>query len=200
MAEIRSSRKHAVEQALPHAHSLCPNPEPRRIFPRDHHRAPPVGDRHLLHRQLSLGSGAEPSDHGVARTPTKDPTMPLVRISFFRDRSETETRAVTDGIYAALRATFAVPEGANFMMVERFRPGDFVYSPDYLGMNRSDELTIIQIFCNRTRTTEQKKALYAAVAETLGRNPGIPADDVLINLVEVEKENWSFGRGIAPYA
>jgi len=29
---------------------------------------------------------------------------------------------------------------------------------------------------------------------------GVRPEDVLINLVEVKKENWSFGNGIAQYA
>jgi hypothetical protein len=29
---------------------------------------------------------------------------------------------------------------------------------------------------------------------------GIRGEDVLVSLVEVKKENWSFGRGIAQYA
>jgi phenylpyruvate tautomerase PptA (4-oxalocrotonate tautomerase family) len=45
-----------------------------------------------------------------------------------------------------------------------------------------------------------KRALYKRIAELLGDNPGIRRQDVLINLVEVQKENWSFGNGLASYA
>jgi hypothetical protein len=45
-----------------------------------------------------------------------------------------------------------------------------------------------------------KKNFYSAVAESLKQNPGIRPEDVLINLVEVAKENWSFGNGVAQYA
>jgi 4-oxalocrotonate tautomerase len=31
-------------------------------------------------------------------------------------------------------------------------------------------------------------------------NPGLRREDVFVNLVEVEKENWSFGNGLAQYA
>ena len=125
--------------------------------------------------------------------------MPLVRLTFARDRSPEETRAVCDAVYGAMRATFAVPENDRFIVVERARPGDLSVDPYYMDMNRTDELVIVQITCNDTRTVEQKKALFAALTENLGRC-GIPADDVFVNLVEVRKENWSFGRGIAQYA
>jgi phenylpyruvate tautomerase PptA (4-oxalocrotonate tautomerase family) len=45
-----------------------------------------------------------------------------------------------------------------------------------------------------------KKAFYARVADLLAENPGLRKQDVLISLVEVSKENWSFGDGIAQYA
>lgn len=125
--------------------------------------------------------------------------MPLVRITFARDRSPQETRAVCDAVYDAMRSSFAVPENDRFIVVERPRPGDLSYDPHYMDMNRSDELVIVQITCNDTRTVEQKKAFFAEIAENLGRC-GIPADDVFVNLVEVRKENWSFGRGLAQYA
>ena len=45
-----------------------------------------------------------------------------------------------------------------------------------------------------------KKALYQEIAGRLHTTHGIRTGDVLINLIEVKKENWSFGKGIAQYA
>jgi 4-oxalocrotonate tautomerase len=47
---------------------------------------------------------------------------------------------------------------------------------------------------------DQKKALYAAIADNLSRDPGLRREDIFINLIEVKKENWSFGAGEAQYA
>ena len=66
------------------------------------------------------------------------------------------------------------------------------------GVDRSDDLVIIQITANNTRSLEQKKALYARIAKL--NDPGVRPEDVFINLVEVPKENWSFGNGLAQYA
>jgi phenylpyruvate tautomerase PptA (4-oxalocrotonate tautomerase family) len=44
------------------------------------------------------------------------------------------------------------------------------------------------------------EALYKAIADGLHSAVGLRREDVLINLVEVKKENWSFGNGIAQYA
>jgi phenylpyruvate tautomerase PptA (4-oxalocrotonate tautomerase family) len=53
---------------------------------------------------------------------------------------------------------------------------------------------------NVGRTLEQKKAFYKKIADGLHERLGLRREDVLINLVEVAKENWSFGNGIAQYA
>ena len=59
---------------------------------------------------------------------------------------------------------------------------------------------MVQITWNEGRTLEQKKALYKAIADGLAGKLALRREDILINLVEVKKENWSFGAGIAQYA
>ena len=53
---------------------------------------------------------------------------------------------------------------------------------------------------NIGRTLEVKRAFYARVAALLKDELDVRPEDVLINLVEVPKENWSFGNGEAQYA
>ncbi|HEX2387094.1 MAG TPA: tautomerase family protein, partial [Candidatus Binatia bacterium] len=74
-----------------------------------------------------------------------------------------------------------------------------VYDPEYLGVRRGDGVIFIQITLNEGRTLEMKKAFYKALAERLHRELDVRMEDVLINLVEVKKEDWSFGNGIAQY-
>jgi 4-oxalocrotonate tautomerase len=126
--------------------------------------------------------------------------MPLVRVSLRRGKPATYRKAITDGIYDAMRATFDVPEEDRFMVLSEHDEADFSYSTNYLGIARSDDLLLIQITISNTRTREKKKALYRAIADNLAKNPGVRPQDVFINLVEVLPENWSFGNGIAQYA
>lgn len=126
--------------------------------------------------------------------------MPLVRIALRAGKPAEHIRAITDAIYDAMRGAFAVPEDDRFMVVSQHRDEEFVYDAGYLGIERSGDLVIIQITCNNTRTLEQKKAFYADVARRLTESPGLRPQDVFISLVEVPKENWSFGNGEAQYA
>ena len=126
--------------------------------------------------------------------------MPLVRVSLRRGKPAAYRKAILDGIYNAMRSAFDVPEEDRFMLITEHDEADFSYSKSYLGIHRSDDLVIIQINANNTRTLDKKKALYRRIVENLTNSPGLRGEDVLINLVEVVPENWSFGNGIAQYA
>lgn len=126
--------------------------------------------------------------------------MPLVRIALRRGKSSAYLVALRTGIYEAMRDAFNVPENDRFILVSQHDAEEFDYDPTYLGVARSDELVIVQITCNAGRTMAMKQALYRRIAENLSADPGLRPEDVLVNLVEVAKENWSFGNGLAQYA
>jgi len=125
--------------------------------------------------------------------------MPLARVSLRRGKPAAYRKAILDGIYHGLRETFDVPEGDRFMIISEHDEGNFSYDRHYLGVERSDDLVIIELTVSNTRNVAQKKALYRRIVEQLTRSPGLRAEDVFINLVEVLPANWSFGNGIAQY-
>jgi phenylpyruvate tautomerase PptA (4-oxalocrotonate tautomerase family) len=125
--------------------------------------------------------------------------MPLVRISLRRGKSAQHIAAIRNSIYRAMIESFNVPQNDRFILVHQHDAEEFDYDANYLDIARSDDLVIIQIACNNTRTVEQKQAFYRRTAELLGKEPGLRPEDVLINLLETGKENWSFGNGVAQY-
>ncbi|EIJ47011.1 hypothetical protein GWL_12520 [Herbaspirillum sp. GW103] len=125
--------------------------------------------------------------------------MPLVRISLLRGKSRAYRSAIADNVYEALRESFNVPEDDRFMVITEHDPEELVFSRSYMGMARTDDFVLIQLTVSNTRTQAQKNALYARIVERLQQNPGIGPDDVMISLVEGDKGNWSFGRGLAQY-
>lgn len=125
--------------------------------------------------------------------------MPLVHVSLRRGKPATHRQAILDGIYRALRATFDVPEEDRFMTITEHDEADFSYSRTYMGIDRSDDLVMIQLTVSNTRTVEKKQALFRQIAANLTADPGLRPEDILINLVEVVPANWSFGHGIAQY-
>jgi 4-oxalocrotonate tautomerase len=125
--------------------------------------------------------------------------MPLTRVSLRRGKPAAYRQAILDGVYRAMRAVFEVPEEDRFMTITEHDEEDFSYSKSYLGIARSDDLVMIQLTVNNTRTVEKKRALYRRIVENLTADPCVRPEDILINLIEVLPENWSFGNGIAQY-
>ncbi len=126
--------------------------------------------------------------------------MPLTHVALRAGKPEAYRQAIFDSLYRAMRETFGVPEHDQFMTVTEHEAANFRYGANYLNIERSDDLVLIQITVSNTRTVEQKKALFARIAELLAEHPGLRPEDVFVNLVEVAKENWSFGHGLAQYA
>jgi 4-oxalocrotonate tautomerase len=126
--------------------------------------------------------------------------MPLQRISVVSGKDHAYRRAVADGVHRALVETCAVPEDDRFQIITEHAEGSLVCSPSYLGIHHGRAPVIVQITLNRGRTIAQKKALYARIADLLFESARVPRADVIVSLVEVEKEDWSFGDGLAPYA
>src|SRR5215213_4338755 len=99
--------------------------------------------------------------------------MPLTQISPRAGKPEAYRQAIFDSLYRAMRETFSVPEGDQFMTIREHDAANFRYGASYLGIARSDDLVLIQITAMNTRTVEQKKALFRRIAELLGESPGI---------------------------
>jgi 4-oxalocrotonate tautomerase len=125
--------------------------------------------------------------------------MPLVQICLKSGTSPEHRRAIADGVHRALVETANVPGDDRFQSVHEIPPGDLHFDPAYLGHQRTADVVFIQITLNQGRSVEVKKALYSRIAENLATSPGLRKDDVLVSLVEVPRENWSFGGGTMSY-
>jgi phenylpyruvate tautomerase PptA (4-oxalocrotonate tautomerase family) len=125
--------------------------------------------------------------------------MPLVRIDLLKGRDATVREELGLIVHEAL-VSVGVPKDDRFQVMNEHEPPNFVFDPTYLGVRRTEELVVIQITWNEGRTLEQKKALYKAIAHGLASKLGMRREDVFISLVEVKRENWSFGDGVAQYA
>ncbi len=125
--------------------------------------------------------------------------MPFTRIALREGKSAEYRRALSEGVHCALQHAFAVPVDDIFMTVTEHSADNFFYGRDYLGIARSDDLVMIQSTATNTRTLAQKRELYRLIADQLAQRPGVRREDVFVSLVEVLKEDWSFGNGIAQY-
>jgi 4-oxalocrotonate tautomerase len=125
--------------------------------------------------------------------------MPLARIDLPAGKPPEYGRTVADVVYDAMIATLNAPRDDRFQVISEHTRDTLIIDPTYLGIDRSADALIIQLTLNEGRTVEVKKAFYKAVADGLHERVGLRREDVFISMVEVKKENWSFGNGVAQY-
>ena len=125
--------------------------------------------------------------------------MPLVRIDLNKSYDPDNSKKIGEIVYRAMEEELSVPKDDKFQIITRHDTTELNIPDSYLGIKYTDKIVIIQITLNSGRSTELKQKLYKRVAEDLNKDLNIRKEDVFISLVEVAKENWSFGNGEAQY-
>ena len=126
--------------------------------------------------------------------------MPFVRIDLSKKHPDGFAQQVGDIIFQVMREHINVPEDDKFQVITKHDTSELVIPKSYLGIEYSDGIIFIQVTHNEGRTTDMKKAFYKAICESLVNKLKVRPQDIVINLVEVNKENWSFGNGEMQYA
>jgi 4-oxalocrotonate tautomerase len=122
-----------------------------------------------------------------------------VRISLRQGTSAEYRKALSDGVHRAMIEAIAIPPDDRFQVITEYLSEALTYDPQYLGVRRSDRVVFVQVTMSFGRKPQQKRKLFKRMAEILAQAPGLPPQDVFINLVETSWENWSFGNGQAQY-
>jgi 4-oxalocrotonate tautomerase len=135
-----------------------------------------------------------------ARLQRMEGAMPLVRIDLQKGKDRAYRQKVGQIVYEAMVAAIGVPANDRFQIIGEHSADNLIFDPDYLGIHRTNDLIMLQIFLNEGRSVAQKQALYKAIAEGLSASLQVRPENVFITLVDVKKENWSFGNGVAQYA
>ena len=126
--------------------------------------------------------------------------MPLVRIDLIRGKPAAFRKQIGEIVHNALCEIVNVPADDKFQVITEHAVEELNVSDGYLGNTYTQDIILIQITMNAGRTVDMKKALFKRIADGLHDRLKVRRDDTVINLVEVAKENWSFGGGIAQYA
>ena len=125
--------------------------------------------------------------------------MPLVRIDLLEGKSPEYMTKLGDIVYQTLVDVVGVPERDRFQVISA-HPRDGIYTDkSYLGIDRTDDCILVQITWNVGRSVEKKKEFYKELCARMQKEVNLRPQDIVVNLVDVPKENWSFGNGIAQY-
>lgn len=126
--------------------------------------------------------------------------MPFVRIDLGKQYADGVAQQVGNIVYQAMTAHINVPADDKFQVITKHDADELIIPKSYLGIEYSPDIIFIQITLNEGRSTELKKKFYKVICDGLVKTLQIRPEDIVINLVEVNKENWSFGHGEMQYA
>ena len=127
--------------------------------------------------------------------------MPLVRIDLNKNAPAERIRIISQAVYGAMIEIANVPVNDKFHIVTRHSADEIIYPDEgYLGIRYSPDLIIIQVTWVVGRSTEVKKNFYQRIADEIHSKAGVRKEDVLIQLVDSGREDWSFGNGDMQYA
>ncbi|HKG52198.1 MAG TPA: tautomerase family protein [Actinomycetales bacterium] len=124
--------------------------------------------------------------------------MPLVRIDLVEGRTDEEVAAVADTVQEVMEEVFAAPPRDRYQVITEHRPGRLVLQDTGLGFERTDKVVLVSVV-QQGRSTEQKQALYAALAARLEDKTGLASTDLVVSVSENTRADWSFGLGRAQF-
>ena len=124
--------------------------------------------------------------------------MPFARIDLIQGKTPEYRAAVADIVYRGIVDVLKAPDGDRFVVVGEHQPDNLIYDPDFLGFSRSPDFILIQVTSTVGNERETKFAFYRFVADELKAKLSVRPDDIMINMVFVAREDWSFGIG-APW-
>jgi len=121
--------------------------------------------------------------------------MPFARIDLIKGKTPEYRAVVADIVYRGIVDVLKAPDGDRFVVVGEHEPANLIYDPTFLGFNRSPDFILIQVTSTVGNETALKRAFYRFVANELGNTLSVRPDDIMINMVFVAREDWSFGNG-----
>ena len=122
--------------------------------------------------------------------------MPLVRISLREGKTEEYKRALGDGVHRAMVEAIEAPAQDRFQIITEHPASGLIYDPTYLGVQRTENIVIVQITMSTGRKPPQKRKLFQRMAEILAENPGVRSEDVFVMMHSLPFDNFSFADGL----
>jgi phenylpyruvate tautomerase PptA (4-oxalocrotonate tautomerase family) len=121
--------------------------------------------------------------------------MPFARIDLAKGKTAEYRAAVAEVVYQGIVGVLKAPDGDRFVVVSEHEPANLIYDPNFLGMKRSPDFLLIQVTSTVGNNKDSKLAFFRYIADELKSKLSIRPDDIMVNMVFVDRSDWSFGRG-----
>jgi len=121
--------------------------------------------------------------------------MPFARIDLLKGKTPEFRATVADIVYKGIVDVLKAPDGDRFIVLNEHTPDNLIYDVNFLGWNRSPDFMLIQVTSTVGNNTDSKLAFFRYISEGLKTQLAVRPDDVMINMVFVDRSDWSFGDG-----
>ena len=102
---------------------------------------------------------------------------------------------MADIVYHGIVDVLKAPDGDRFIVIGEHSPENLIYDKTFLGFNRSPDFLLIQVTSTVGNNKESKLAFFRYIADELKSKLSVRPDDIMINMVYVDRSDWSFGNG-----
>jgi phenylpyruvate tautomerase PptA (4-oxalocrotonate tautomerase family) len=121
--------------------------------------------------------------------------MPFARIDLIEGKTPEYRAAVADIVYRGIVDVLKAPDGDRFIVINEHTADNLIYDPKFLGFNRSADFLLIQVTSTVGNDKNSKLAFFRFIADELKAKLSVRPDDIMINMVYVDRSDWSFGNG-----
>jgi phenylpyruvate tautomerase PptA (4-oxalocrotonate tautomerase family) len=122
-------------------------------------------------------------------------TMPFARIDLMQGKAPEYRAALADIVYRGIVDVLKAPDGDRFIVISEHTPDNLIYDPNFLGWKRSADFLLIQVTSTVGNDKDSKLAFFRYIADELKGKLSVRPDDIMINMVYVDRSDWSFGNG-----
>ena len=121
--------------------------------------------------------------------------MPFARIDLIKGKSAEYRATVADIVYKGIVDVLKAPDGDRFIVINEQTPDNLIYDRKFLCWDRSPDFLLIQVTSTVGNNKEAKLAFFRYIADELKSKLSVRPDDIMINMVFVDRSDWSFGNG-----
>jgi phenylpyruvate tautomerase PptA (4-oxalocrotonate tautomerase family) len=121
--------------------------------------------------------------------------MPFARIDLLKGKTPEFRATVADIVYKGIVNVLKAPDGDRFIVLNEHTPDNLIYDVNFLGWNRSPDFMLIQVTSTVGNNTDAKLAFFRYISDGLKTQLAVRPDDLMINMVFVDRSDWSFGDG-----
>ena len=122
--------------------------------------------------------------------------MPLITINITEGMIEESIDHLQKTIHACFVRAWGIPENGGFYVINEYKKSRVRINRNMWGIQRSDQPPLLLQITSSPRSKELKIELFRVLAEELEKQ-GIRKEDLFISISPTQREDWSFGNGVA---